>query len=168
MRPLSEDDLSAWRAVAESVKPLPGRAGVLSDRPPEPKPAAPSLSAPTMVRNVAPSPITPLDPRISRSLRRGKLQPDAGLDLHGFTEAQAHGAVVQFILAHRRRRSALLLVITGKGDQRTGGGVLRRLVPLWLQSDRLRPHILSIASAAPGHGGEGAFYVRLRRAAVQR
>ena len=55
----------------------------------------------------------------------------------------------------------VLIVVTGKGRQ--GEGVLRKQVPEWL---KLGPHasrILRLASARVQHGGEGAYYVLLRR-----
>jgi DNA-nicking Smr family endonuclease len=59
-----------------------------------------------------------------------------------------------------------LLVITGKGTRSAEEerGVLRRQVPLWLRSPQLRETVLGFETAGPAHGGEGAFYVRLRRA----
>ena len=61
-----------------------------------------------------------------------------------------------------------MLVITGKGAarRRSGGerGVLRRQVPLWLQLPEFRPYVVGFEDAHIGHGGEGALYVRVRRA----
>jgi DNA-nicking Smr family endonuclease len=51
-----------------------------------------------------------------------------------------------------------VLIITGKS------GVLRRQVPLWLALPDLRALIVGFESAAITHGGDGALYVRLRRA----
>jgi DNA-nicking Smr family endonuclease len=52
----------------------------------------------------------------------------------------------------------LVLVITGKS------GVLRRQVPLWLATVEFRALVISAESAAIRHGGDGALYVRVRRA----
>jgi DNA-nicking Smr family endonuclease len=56
-----------------------------------------------------------------------------------------------------------VLVITGKGTARDGGGVLRSAVPRWLTEGVHREHLIGIAAAYPQHGGEGALYVLLRR-----
>ncbi|NNE82945.1 MAG: hypothetical protein HKN28_03145, partial [Alphaproteobacteria bacterium] len=56
-----------------------------------------------------------------------------------------------------------VLVITGKGSVREGGGILRRRLPDWLNQSICRPHVLAFATARPEHGGSGAFYVLLRR-----
>ena len=55
------------------------------------------------------------------------------------------------------RDKRLVLVITGKS------GVLRRQVPQWLNLPDLRNVVVGFETAAIGHGGEGALYVRLRR-----
>ena len=61
-----------------------------------------------------------------------------------------------------------MLVITGKGarpgsDPHAERGVLKRQVPLWLESAELRPLVVGFESAGIGHGGQGALYVRVRR-----
>ena len=69
----------------------------------------------------------------------------------------------------------MVLVITGKGadglgDWPTHGrqrGVLRRVVPLWLEEPELRGIVIGYAAAGVRHGGEGALYIRLRRARVR-
>ena len=69
------------------------------------------------------------------------------------------------------RGDRTLLVITGKGLKKTDDlrildrGVLRAMLPIWLAEPALAPYIAGYDSAAQGHGGEGAFYVRLRRVA---
>ena len=103
-------------------------------------------------------------------LRRGKLSPEARIDLHGMTLDQAHGVLLRFILdahAHGRR---LVLVITGKGKtgHDTGPipvrrGVLKHQVPQWLNAAPLRHAVLQITEAHLKHGGSGAYYVYLRR-----
>ena len=61
-----------------------------------------------------------------------------------------------------------MLVVTGKGGRGddTGGqsGVLRRQVPHWLRLPEFRGLIVGFEAAHVGHGGEGALYVRMRRA----
>jgi DNA-nicking Smr family endonuclease len=61
-----------------------------------------------------------------------------------------------------------VLVITGKGgradEARSERGVLKRQVPLWLRLPEFRPYVVGFEDAHIGHGGEGALYVRVRRA----
>ena len=101
-------------------------------------------------------------------MKRGKLDPDARIDLHGLTAERAHAALIGFVLAAQKRGDRLLLVITGKG--RAGSdhapsrrGLLRNAVPQWLAQAPIGHHILQIAPAHQRHGGGGAYYVYLRR-----
>jgi DNA-nicking Smr family endonuclease len=58
-----------------------------------------------------------------------------------------------------------VLVITGKGGNRDSErGVLKRQVPMWLALPEFRGLVVGFGDAAIGHGGEGALYVRVRRA----
>jgi DNA-nicking Smr family endonuclease len=42
--------------------------------------------------------------------------------------------------------------------------VLRRSVPQWLEDPEFRAIVLGYSAAGVRHGGEGALYIRLRRA----
>ena len=92
---------------------------------------------------------------------------DYGVDLHGMFRDEAYPELVAFILNAQSAGKRLVLVITGKGregDDWTGGrGVLRRQVPQWLQLPPLGPAVLEVRPAHLKHGGDGAYYVYLRR-----
>ena len=81
------------------------------------------------------------------------------------TQQQAHDRLAAFLRDSHRRGARHVLVITGKGQstQRTGGGVLRQSVPLWLAEPALAIHVSGFRRAHVSHGGEGALYVRLKR-----
>ncbi len=102
-------------------------------------------------------------------LKKGKLRPEARIDLHGMTLAQAHPELIAFILDARGRGRRLVLVITGKGRPNdidapmpARAGRLRHDVPRWLSLPPLASHVLQVAPAHRRHGGEGALYVYLR------
>lgn len=99
-----------------------------------------------------------MDAATARRMKRGEFRPEGTLDLHGMTQGEAFAAFSRFIARAGREEKRNLLVITGKGTR--GGGVLRRLLPLWAEEI---PAILALSPARPRDGGEGAFYVRLRR-----
>lgn len=107
-----------------------------------------------------------LDFRTEQKLRRGRMEIDGTLDLHGMTQARAHGALNDFVTQAHRRGARCLLVITGKGR---GGhtdapqGILKQKLPDWLSQPPVAGIILKITQAQPRHGGGGAFYVYLRR-----
>ncbi len=103
-----------------------------------------------------------------RRVRRGQVPIDADIDLHGMRQHEARAALSRFILARAARGNRTVLVITGKGLKKTGygalseQGVLRHLLPRWLNEADLKPFIAGWEVSARHHGGEGAFYVRLR------
>lgn len=101
-----------------------------------------------------------------RGRRRRTFEVEARLDLHGHTRARAHSVLIRFLERAHAEGKRDLLIITGKGRNRTDGleeGVLRRHVPEWLKMPPLRDIILETSSAHPRDGGTGALYVRLRK-----
>ncbi len=181
-RALRPDEQALWEHVARSVNPLRPTMPVMvpealpapavPEPEPAPSPVRKSASAPAYRPTPpAPPPLTPLaplEPKLRRRLGRGA-EVDARLDLHGLTQAAAHGRLISFLRGAQLSGHALVLVITGKGDGvhvlagEGGRGVLRRLVPQWLAAPELRGIVLGFETAARGHGGEGALYVRVRR-----
>lgn len=136
----------------------------LADLAPTPRAVPPS----TFKVTAAPKP-PGLERRERMGLRRGSLSIDARIDLHGLYQAEAHAALVGFLLRAREAGHARVLVVTGKGGS-TGDdmtfserGVLRRSVPHWLRGAELGHFVLGFEEAARHHGGAGALYVRLRR-----
>ena len=171
-----EADLELWHTLARTAKPLKGR---------KPAPPSPPASAPKREKAVASPPAPPppskrtrhgppaIDRRVADRLKRGIIPIDARLDLHGLTEVAAFDALGGFIrraVASDRRNT---LIITGKGRDEPDlpgpiparrRGVLRQAVPRWLAEPPLADLVLGVGSAGPGHGGDGALYVLLRRA----
>ncbi len=113
---------------------------------------------------------SPIDRRTLTRMRRGKTKPEARIDLHGMTQAQALPALTGFILRAAADGKRLVLVITGKGRDRDDGGpipersgVLRHNLPHWLNSGPMSGLVLDVVESHQRHGGGGAFYVYLRR-----
>jgi len=104
-----------------------------------------------------------LDGGTKRKLDKGEVTPTTKLDLHGLTEAAAHASLLDFIAAAHARGDRLVLVVTGKGER--GRGVLKAMVPRWLDEPPLAKLIADKRSAHRRHGGEGALYVYLRKPA---
>jgi DNA-nicking Smr family endonuclease len=171
-RVLSYEERVLWTTVTKAIAPLRTTAWIAPDvdtqatpvavkppRPVGPKKASPPLAP----QQPAPPPLTPLSRRMKRGVARGKQAIDARLDLHGLTQSEAHAALLRFLRSAGARDARLVLVITGKGR---GGepGVLRRQVPQWLSLPEFRSLVLGFEDAHVTHGGEGALYVRLRRA----
>ena len=111
-----------------------------------------------------------MDSKSFGKMKKGKIKPEARIDLHGMTLAEAHPELVAFILGSQAVGRRLVLVITGKGKARDEGrpipvrhGVLRHQVPQWLALPPLAQAILQVTPAHLRHGGHGAYYVYLRR-----
>jgi len=97
--------------------------------------------------------------------------PDRRVDLHGMTAQVAHAVLTQFIMSAHASGARLVLVITGKGrlhgdadsvmPQRKG--IIRHSVPEWLRQAPLTGKVVQVIPAHRKHGGDGAYYVYLRR-----
>ncbi|NBO20507.1 MAG: DNA mismatch repair protein MutS, partial [Rhodobacteraceae bacterium] len=125
--------------------------------------------APSLGEELAQAPLR-MDAKQFGRMTRGKLMPEARIDLHGLTLAEAHPELIRFILNAQSQGLRLVLVITGKGKRRddTGPipqriGALRHQVPQWLRMSPMGPAVLQVAEAHLRHGGSGAYYVYLRR-----
>jgi DNA-nicking Smr family endonuclease len=176
-RSLSEEERALWEGVARQVEPLrkkPRTAKHATSQvaeTPKAKPAASPrplaavhLSKPA--KQAAP-PLVPLGRRERARLSRGRSGIEARLDLHGMTQLRAHRALIGFLQRAHREGLTFVLIITGKGNadsMESERGVLRRQVPQWLSTPELRSLVVGFEEAHVGHGGEGALYVRVRRA----
>ena len=171
-RVLSYEERVLWTTVTKAIAPLRATARLAPDVDTEatadavkpPRPVGPKKASPPLApQQPAPPPLTPLSRRMKRGVVRGKQVIDARLDLHGLTQSEAHAALLRFLRNAGARDARLALVITGKG-RGAEPGVLRRQVPQWLGLPEFRSLVLGFEDAHVTHGGEGALYVRLRRA----
>ncbi|MDO8607539.1 MAG: Smr/MutS family protein [Phaeospirillum sp.] len=177
-RAVTPDEVRIWRAVIEDARPLPGR--VLPDDPetvpPEAMPSPPPPPGPPPLRPSA-RPVPPrlrgsplelghgqtpgLDRRSADRMKRGEMEIEATLDLHGHSQDLAHDELAAFIQRAWVAGRRCVLVVTGKGVK--GDGILKNQVPRWLNQSPLRERILGFSFARPQHGGDGALYVLVRR-----
>lgn len=179
-----DDEAALWEKVVETAAPLKRSRNAASPKPA--KIAAPVAKAkpPHVPRPAQPAPklepklahvprAAPLDRQTSRQLERGRLEVEARLDLHGMRQRDAHAQLRRFLKTAQARGLRHVLVITGKGaDQEASKsfyeederGVLRNAVPHWLAEPEFASLVVSFSQAPRRLGGEGALYVRLRRA----
>ncbi len=169
-RSLSEEERTLWTDVTRGIAPLRPASAAQAETSTETKtpPPAKSIPAASLVpprRPKANSPpaLAPLDRRAKQRIARGRDAIDGRLDLHGLTQAQAHGSLLRFLQTAQTRDARLVMVITGKGSRSTEGGVLKRQVPLRLRLPEFRALVVGFDDAHRTHGGEGALYVRVRR-----
>jgi DNA-nicking Smr family endonuclease len=178
-RALSEEERALWESVAKQVKPLrkkprAPKAPVASvEEPPAAAKSAGLPKSPASPRSAKiakpdnPPPLAPLGRRERSQLSRGRKEIEGRLDLHGMTQTRAHRALLSFLQHASSDGLTFVLVITGKGSASatdSGRGVLRRQVPEWLSLPEFRTLVVGFEEAHIGHGGEGALYVRVRRA----
>lgn len=177
------DDLSAWQRYTRDVRRLGGGARTpalqplqpvapvpqppqLPQLPPRPKaPAVPAVVAEQKAPGEKAPGVAPgLDRRTLANLRRGRIPPQATIDLHGMTQAAAHRVLSPFVVRAQADGKRCVLVITGKGYGTEGAiGVLKTAVPRWLNEPPLVARILGFCHAPPALGGEGALLILLRR-----
>jgi DNA-nicking Smr family endonuclease len=169
-RDLSDDERVLWSTVAKSIRPLPGATlpppteitqNADEQRPKRISPARPIVAPPLPPKPAAP-PLSPLGRRKRSRVSRGKEAIDGRLDLHGLTQSEAHPTLLRFLHQASARQARLVLVITGKGGDGERG-VLRRQLPQWLSLPEFRALVVGFEQAGPRHGGEGAWYVSVRR-----
>jgi DNA-nicking Smr family endonuclease len=162
-----------WDQVKKTVKPLKkaGKGPLLptvpkkiTKRTPQ-ETVLPPLPLGTQARALRTEAQTDLSFKGTRKLKRKT--PEARLDLHGYTQAEAFPLLQGFILRCYAAGKQELLIITGKGRTTPEGaevtGVLRQALPAWLALPELNPLIHFYTHAHPQDGGSGAFYVRLRK-----
>ena len=180
VKQLSREDRVLWGQVARSVDAYPGRMEALESLQAESQtpfsepnhrispPSSPKVVPQDQPKKPARAPgrepgVAPIEKPTYRKLARGRLPLEASIDLHGLTQSEAYGLLHGFIARAHARGLRHVLVVTGKGTSSGGDGVLRRAVPHWLRTPEFRGMASGCQPAARGHGGDGAFYVRLRR-----
>ena len=154
-------------AITPAVTSAPAAVTAADETAPPPPPSPPKA------KSKAPTPPSPLEPdlshgeapgldrRMQTKMRRGQVDIEARIDLHGMTQAQAHRELGGFLFDQQAIGRRSVLVITGKGAG--GEGVLREAVPRWLNEGDNRRMVRAFSHAAPKDGGEGALYVLLKR-----
>ena len=183
LRLLSAEEIELWLAVAKTVSPLPSRVlpqaaskkplvETEAELPAPPQPANESGGPPKQSAGRPKTPpLAPLERRLRQKLARGRISPDAAIDLHGLRRQEAFVELHRFLSKAQREGAKLALVVTGKGGRGSldrdpfgheAAGVLRRSVPQWLRGPEYHSIVVGFEEASRPHGGAGALYVRIR------
>ncbi len=160
-REASELEAAFFREVFKDVRPLKHK----SVQPHQSKQASrrteivlqpdrtPLAKAPVFAQERAPQ----IGGHRAAHLRKGRLEPEAKLDLHGYRQEAAFRALQRFLMRAQGLGQRVVLVVTGKG------GTLRDLLPRWLGEPEFRDLVIGISVAHAKHGGDGAYYVALKK-----
>ncbi|MBS0236412.1 MAG: Smr/MutS family protein [Proteobacteria bacterium] len=172
------DDDTHWVELVGGVKPLKDKPKVqveASDaprikrqRPPKVKVNERLPLRETPLHNKSPELLCGGHEGIDRNLRKkmdeGQLPIEARLDLHSLSIEQAYTQVCAFIHSSYARGFRLVLIVTGKGKGSiVGHQTIHQMFSIWLNANEMRNKIVRFCPANPKDGGEGAFYVLLRR-----
>jgi DNA-nicking Smr family endonuclease len=165
---------AATEGADDADAPVPPRRPSRAKSAPSPPPSPSARIAAPAAR--ATPPLADFDPRKAKKISSGRVGIDARIDLHGMRQDDALARLRAFLFDAHARGLKTVLVITGKGRaqddptmpyvdtlDRFPRGVLRRNLPHWLAEPDLRAIVVSITQASQRHGGDGAFYVELRR-----
>lgn len=160
-REISELEAAFFREVLKDVRPLDRK---LARPAPPPKKYRPPVAGPGLaitppakapVFTEAQAPV--IGGHREAHIRKGRLEPEAKLDLHGYRQEAAYQALDRFLQRARGQGQRVVLVVTGKR------GVLRELLPRWLGEYEFRELVAGVSTAHVKHGSEGAFYVAIKR-----
>jgi DNA-nicking Smr family endonuclease len=175
------DDIDLWEAAMRDVKRLPKHTPV--GKTGEKTAKRPTKKAPPAIRETVLLPKTRakavesqgkgLDKRTEQRLKRGQMDIEGTIDLHGLTQKQARDELVRTLSRFQKQGKRCILVITGQGRDKqikneddwweSKPGLLRKRVPEWLTQKPLADIVLQFHIAKQQDGGLGALYVLLRR-----
>ena len=111
---------------------------------------------------------------VNKELKRGKINIDRRIDLHGYGLVEAHEKFISEVKKNYNKNKRCLLIITGKGvhkknqnEQDTNPklfyGKIKNSIINWINEDNLKKYILTYQDAGFEHGGDGALFVYLRK-----
>ena len=153
---VSDDDVALFRHAVQGTKPLDKRPTATLSAGLHRKILLPVRSH-HVHRFAGTDPASSIGGHTEARLRRGRLEPEARIDLHGHSYDAAYRLLLSFLARAYAGEKKLVLVITGKG------GVLRPHLPLWLNGPELQDVVIGAREAHARHGGAGAFYVALHQ-----
>jgi DNA-nicking Smr family endonuclease len=176
-RPDDDDDETGqtlWERVKASISPLPRRKSSgpahKTAGPVKYQKATPALRPRDFIDRLAPArprpksikpPAPPEDRSTQKKVRRGQVETQARIDLHGKRHDEARAYLLRRLEEHADEHIRCVLVITGRGIR--DEGVLRTGLPNWMGERVFRALVSGYAPAHTRHGGKGAWYIFLRK-----
>lgn len=176
MQTFPQSEESEFFSALNDVKPLKGKERVA---PPEPEKIIVQKNQITLLHDFEDSKlefsltanenhiqcnILGLDILTLAQLQERHYNPEAHLDLHGFTAKQAFDALLPFMKNAYFRDMRCVLIVTGRGNNSFDNrALLRTKVTDWLIDSPFKYLVLAFCTAKNEDGGAGALYVLLRK-----
>jgi len=151
VKPLEHDKASPWKQRRRPIPLEPRR-----EEPPDEEFADTQEDTPDFLEFRRPG----IQHRLWSDLRRGVLDPEATLDLHGMRVREARQALGHFLNQSIGARRRCVRIIHGKGRGSSQQPVLKQRINQWLPQKK---EVLAFCSAPRWDGGTGAVYVLLSR-----
>ena len=115
--------------------------------------------------------------KMNKMVRKGQISIDKKIDFHGKFLTEAEDEFHKTVLESYNQKKRCLLFVTGKGLHKQKNifddslnkspklyyGKIREAFLSWVIKPELAKYILSIEKAGFEHGGDGAFFVYLRK-----
>ncbi len=175
---LTKEDKKIWRLITKKIMPLDAARAIVPDDLQDFSDMMDETEAPKVhVKSQNQVPVRPIQTSIKKTkteaqdvdtrtlmrLKKGQLNIDYTLDLHGHNLSDARVVLLSTLKNLHGTGGRCLLLIHGKGSI-TGVAKIKKTFPQWL--DEVPSIVLSHAIAKPQHGGLGASYILLRRKRV--
>ena len=111
---------------------------------------------------------------LKKGIKKGSFHIDKKIDFHGKSLLESEEQFNKIIIESYNSGQRCLLFITGKGLFKSKNyeesykpklyhGIIRASFVEWARSKKFSKYILSFEQASIEHGGDGAFYVYLRK-----
>ena len=108
---------------------------------------------------------------INKDLKRGKIDIDRRIDLHGYSLLEAYEKFKKEVKKTYEKNKRCILVITGKGlhvntnnpEPKLFYGKIKNAIVSWIEEEDLKKYILTYQDAGLDYGGDGAIFVYLRK-----
>jgi len=172
---MTDEDEKIWLEAVEGVKKINHTTVEINKKPTRKKieeVSIPFVSRSGFSDDLQLSDFHNVDRAMAKRIKRTKYAVEGVLDLHGYTVDRAFETVRNFVFEAYNQGKRCVIIVTGKGygkaaeDERdifAVRGVLRDMVPQWLNAQDVRPLILSVSNPPENMGGSGALYIILRR-----
>ena len=111
---------------------------------------------------------------LKKGIKKGSFHIDKKIDFHGKSLLESEEQFNNTIIESYKKGQRCLLFVTGKGlfksknheesyNPKLYHGIIRASFVEWARSKKLSKYILSFDQASIEHGGDGAFYIYLRK-----